>query len=512
MKKLASLVVALCLCCALFVGAAMAETEVKSILITEQWSVGSIDPVSNGKVVNQKLKITETLVNTDNSLNLLPGLATEWHNTDENTWVFQIREGVTFHDGTPMTAEEVRWSIQNALEQRPTQVSLTKIDTVEATDTYELTITTSEPNAELPAYLHDSSMAIVGAGSYNEAGEFVTPVGTGPFTLDYFDEALGEISVVKYDGYWGDMPGYDCLTMQVMTDPSIRAMAIENQEVDIAVDVPFSEIESLAALDYLTVECHDTNRVYYAYLNANSFFADKSVRQALSYAIDRETIYNDVLYGCGTPAVGPFNADIAWSNTEMPGYPYDPVKAQELLTEAGWTDSDGDGVLDKDGVDFKFDLLTFSDRPGLPKMAEAMQAMLGEVGMAVEIKIMDSGAIKDEIANSDTWGINLTTAQSCLVPSCSYFFQNAFSSATTSAYGYENAELDAMITACMSEFDQEKRYELSKELQAYLVDEAEEIFICNYGVSYVFNETISNFKFDVDCRDWILNADIHVNK
>ena len=143
-------------------------------------------------------------------------------------------------------------------------------------------------------------------------------------------------------------------------------------------------------------------------------------------------------------------------------------------------------------------------------MAQAMQAMLSEIGIQVEVKVMDNNAINEEMEKSDTWGINLTTAAAGLVPS-SVAFLNSFSSANTEVYGYSNLELDEMLAACAAEYDQDKRYEMSKEIQAYIVDEAEEIFVCNYGVNYVFHENITNFKFNVEARDWMLNTDIEID-
>ena len=488
----------------------LAEADPKEIIISEQWTIDSVDPVSQGKVINQKCRITELLVETDEGMNLVPGLASSWENADENTWVFQIQKGIKFHDGTELDAEAVKWSLDNAFEISPSLVKRSNIETVEATGDYEITIKTSQPNAELPAYLHDASLGIVAASSYDADGNVIAPIGTGPFRFDSFDEAKGELSVAKNEGYWGSLPTYDRLCIRMITDESVRAMSVESGEVDIAVDVPFSEMEALDAKDDLRVECYDTNRIYYGYFNATTLFADKNVRQAVCYAIDRDTISKEVLYGCGTPATGPFNSSIAWSNPNIKGYEYSPSKALELLKEAGWEDTDGDGILDKDGEKFAFDILTFSSRPGLPVIAQAMQAMLSEIGIQAEVKVMDNNAINEEMENSDTWGINLTTAAAGLVPSSIYFL-NSFSSANTEIYGYNNPELDEMLAACAAEYDEAKRYEMSKEIQAYIVDEAEEIFVCNYGVSYVFHENISNFKFNVEARDWMLNTDIQID-
>ncbi len=486
------------------------EEGLKEIIISEQWTIDSVDPVSQGKVMNQKCRVTELLVETDERMNLIPGLASSWENTDENTWIFKIQEGIQFHDGTALNAEAVKWSLDNAFEISPSLVKRSNIESVEATGDYEITIKTTQPNAELPAYLHDASLGIVAASTYDADGNVTTPIGTGPFRFESFDEAKGELSVVKNEEYWGTLPTYNRLVIRMITDESVRAMSVESGEVDIAVDVPFSEMEALDSKDDLRVECYDTNRIYYGYFNAASMFSDKNVRQAICYAIDRDTISKEVLYGCGTPASGPFNSSIAWSNPEIEGYKYNPDKALELLKEVGWEDTDGDGILDKDGKSFSFDILTFSSRPGLPVMAQAMQAMLSEIGIQVEVKVMDNNAINEEMEKSDTWGINLTTAAAGLVPSSVYFL-NSFSSANTEVYGYSNLELDEMLAACAAEYDQDKRYEMSKEIQAYIVDEAEEIFVCNYGVNYVFHENITNFKFNVEARDWMLNTDIEID-
>ena len=270
--------------------AASASAGDKTLRIGELWAIDNIDPVSDGTLIKEKACVTEVLCEVNDKFELQPSLATKWENKDENTWVFTLKEGVKFHDGTDMDAEAVAWSINNALEKNPTLVTSTKIAKAEATGANEVTITTETPNAELPEFMHLANMSIIGKGTYDSSGNLVKPIGTGPFKVEEFNSSTGVLTIVRNDDYHSTPASLAKVTISGMTDSNTRAMALEAGEIDFTCDLPFNELTRLDELDNVRVEKYDTARIYTCQFNCKGLFGDKKVRQATSLAMDRQTI------------------------------------------------------------------------------------------------------------------------------------------------------------------------------------------------------------------------------
>ena len=487
------------------------KTEGKVLRIGELWAITDIDPSYDGTILKEKAMVVEVLCDVDSSFNLIPCLATEWTNYDENTWVFTIKQGVKFHDGTDLNADAVVWSLENAIKKDPTLVTKTKIDTITATGDYEVTIKTSEPNAEIPEYMHMSGLAIIAKSSYDANGQLITPVGTGPFKVESFDISTGVLTTVKNEDYYGTVPSIDKVTMTGMTDSSTRAMALESGEIDFTCDLPFNQLDYLSTLDNVKVEKYDTARVYCIDLNLTSeLFKDKNVRHAISMAIDRETIANDVLSGCGSPCKSIYTDNMAWCDTTIDESAFDLEQAKQLMAEADWADNDGDGVLDKNGKPFEFTIITYTERPGLPLIAEALQAQLGELGIKVNVTTMENSGISEHISSGKEWGMYLSGSATCMTPSCVYFLNSKYRG-DTNKYGYASDEMDALLDKCLQTFDTDERFAVSKEIQALAMDELPIIYVCNYGVAYGFSSKVTNFKFNPTAHDYMWNVDIAID-
>ena len=484
----------------------------KIFRVGELWAIDGIGTIGHDSTLaKEKLMLVETLVEVDEHFSLVPGLAKSWKNTDENTWVFELQEGVKFHDGTDMDAEAVKFCLDTCFKNDPTHATKCYVDKVEATGKNQITIHTSKPYAELPEYMHSSSLAIFAKSCVNSDGSMKenTIIGTGPFKLEKFDVATGSVDTVRNDDYWGTPTTLAGVHMVGLTDANTRAMALENNEVDFTCDLPFNQVDTLNALDNVYTESYDTARIYQAKLNLDTpFFSDKNVRQAISYAIDRETIAKETLYGTTTAAKGIYNDSMAWSNQDIKGYVYDKDKAVKMLSDAGWTDSDGDGILDKDGKKFEFTIYTYPDRPGLPLIAEAIQAQLKDINVKVNIVTEDYSAISKDIESGKEWGINLSGNATAMIPSCYDYLNKQFRS---SDGGYSNPEVDKLLDQAAGEFDTQKRYELSKQIQKIIIDDCPIYVICNYGVSYGFNSKVSNFKFNPTAHDYQFNTDISIS-
>jgi len=487
-------------------------SENNTLVLGEMWDIESIDPINgDGTLVCEKAAITETLVGANEDFSLKPELATSWEQLDENTWEFKLRNNVTFHDGSKMTAKEVKFTLEKVISENSKVASMLKIDSIEVVDDYTLKIKTKEINPILPGVLHYPDTAIISPFSYNEKGEFVKPVGTGPYKFESFDEQTRILTVVKNENWRGGKVGLDKLILKGIPDPNTRAMAIENGEIDFTVDVPYSETDRVDAIDGINVEKYKTPRVYKLDLNLkHEPLEDVKVRQAISYAINRSDIAENVLYNVGEAAAGPFLPTMVWANKSLKPYSQNLEKANELLTAAGWVDTDGDGIRDKDGKPLKLNLMTYAARPGLPPMAEAMAAQLREAGIGIETEVMEMGSIDDR-REKGNWDLYLAAYNIAMVPDPEYILTNWYmTNGTDNTPGYSNPKVDSLITEARKITDPNERYKKFNEVEAIVYDEQPMIIVAYYGCAIVKKDYVKGYVFDPTAHDYRINAGMYL--
>lgn len=493
-------------------GAKAVSSGNQTLVVGEIWKIDNIDPVTSGTLIMEKAMITESLVGTKPDFELQPNLATEWKRIDANTWKFTLRKDVKFHDGTPLNAQAVKWSLMRAITINPQILTYTKIKAVEAENDTTVVITTTDPNSDLPASLHYSNTSIMAASSVDKDGKLIKPIGTGSFKLDSYDPSTGDMKMSKNTQYWGTVSKLDKLEIRALPDPNTRALALEKGEIDFTCDPPYNELERLRKVEGLKVELNQTARTYIIQMNLNEApFNDVKVRKAMSYAIDRESIVKNVLFDCGAAAKGPYMPGMAWTNENLKGYPYDPTKAKQLLTEAGWQDSDGDGIVDKDGKPMKITLMTYPERPGLPPMAQAVQAQFKKIGIDLKTEIMANTAMT-EITAKGKWDMKMSAFATAMIPTPSYHLQGLYYSKNNKATGYNNPEVDRLIDQCIVVDNQKEKYDLSKQVQQILEDEEPVIPIAYYGVAVAMKSNVNNFVFNPTAHDYMLTNEVNIKE
>ncbi|MBP2030786.1 peptide/nickel transport system substrate-binding protein [Methanohalophilus levihalophilus] len=485
----------------------------QTLVLGEMWDIDGIDPAVEGTVIGEKAAVTETLVGANSDFSLKPELAESWEQTDDYTWVFTLRQGVKFHDGSTMTAEDVKFSLERTIAENTRVESMLKIDSINVIGDHTLEITTTDLNPILAGILHYPDLGIISASSFNENGEFVKPIGTGPYVFESYDEQTRVLTVVKNDEWWGGEVGLEKMILKGMPDPNTRAMAIENGELDFTVDVPYSETDHIDSIEGIIVEKYSTPRVYKMDTNLqNEALADVRVRQAISYAINRDDIVEHVLYNVGEPAAGPFLPVMAWTNKDLKPYDQDLEKAKELLTEAGWVDTDGDGIRDKDGEALEFELLTYSARPGLPPMAEAIAAQLKDVGISVSPQVLEWGAISDKQKNGD-WELLLAAYNIAMVPDPEYVLSNWYTTTgPDNGPGYSNPEVDALVEEARTIKDLDLRYQKFNEVEAIVYEEQPMILVAYYGCAIVKKDSVKGYVFDPTAHDYRINAAMYMEE
>ena len=345
----------------------------------------------------------DRLVTFDASLDIVPQLATSWETSDDGlTWTFELRPGVTFHDGTAFDADAVVFNIERMMDtdRNPTNRPLwNPVSGVEATGPLTVSISTAEPfSALLNTLAHGSGSMVSPAASerYGDDNIATNPVGTGPFRLAEFEP--GQLVVLEaYDGYWGDAPPSDRLEFRYVPEASTRISALRTGQVDVIDAVPPQLAVTLEADPNVQVLTTPGLRpMGFALMTERAPLDDVRVRQALNYAIPKDAIAQGIFQGFATPADSP----LAFNTTgyaRAGSFDYDPERAGALLEEAGWV-AGTDGVRQKDGERLAFTLYTPEGLfPGDIDIAEVVASSLGAVGADIDIVVIERAAYWDTL-------------------------------------------------------------------------------------------------------------------
>lgn len=328
--------------------------------------------------------IFEGLVAMSPEYEVVPVLATSWELREPNTWRFELREDVSFHDGTPFTAEAVKYTFDRKAETGGGTAQLGPDSTV-IVDDFTVDVTPKVENLRLVEQLVHPTYSIIAPGSM--PGE--QAVGTGPFSfLSYEPEQ--QLVVERNDGYWGDEAALDRITFRFIPDSNARRLALESGDVDVMLGVPLDAVGSLqSGGTQVDVPAPGLYEAMYANISGEAGYTilqDENVRKAVATAIDREALVEGVFDGLAEAEQTVIPARLLEPAGEViEGYDYDLERAAELLEQSGWTPGP-DGVRQKDGQRLSLELISgFPSSQQHGAVAEFIQAQLGEVGVEVEV-------------------------------------------------------------------------------------------------------------------------------
>jgi peptide/nickel transport system substrate-binding protein len=404
----------------------------------------------------------------DDELNLIPWLAESWENIDELTWEFKIRQGVVFHDGTPLTAEDFKFSFEHVLDpanesRRLTQVSI--IQTVETPDDFTLRLITAEPAAALLSKLQ--AIYALPAATYQEMGpeQFaLNPVGTGPYRVAEWVRD-SHVRLERYDDYWRGPVELETAEFRPIPEAATRVAALQAGELDVATLIPTIDVPVIEANPDLSIRQVPSLRVIFCGMNTFAEpFTDVRVRQALNYAVDVQSIIDNLLSGFGTRLASVSGPAEFGFNPNLEPYPYDPERAMQLLTEAGFPNGFST-TLDTPIGRYLQDV----------EVSQAIAGMLGEVGVQVEVRQAEFNEYFDRWLAEDIEGLYFL-GNGATTLDADGVMDGHFDSERRGLY-YNSPESDEMIHAALQEFDPARREALYHELMAYLHDQAPWIFL-----------------------------------
>ncbi len=484
MKKF--LAVLLSLIMVLSLGACSSDSDESSSGIQSTLTIGiasditELDPQNqNDQINNNCIALThQTLVflaNEDNEY--LPSLAESWEWTDDTHLVFYLVEDACFSDGTPFDADDVVFTYEKAMDPDQSAVAgtLSLVESVEKIDQYTVQFVTSSYSNELLAVLAGYPLAILSEDAYNDPdNEEPYLIGTGRYVFDEWKQSE-YVRFVKNENFWGDDPGVaEEIIFRPILEASARVAALQSGEIDVCIDPPINDLEFLEEDENIVVHTQSGTRLFYFGFNCESEpFDNQTLRQAISCAIDKQAIVDVVLEGYGTTQKTVVNRGVWSFYDDMEGYEYDVDRAKELMAEAGYPD----------GLDEAVNLYAANTTP-YSTIAPMIQQYLAEIGITVNIVTVDETTLRSACQAGEhdlfLWRWNVIDR---LDEIYTELFTTDYS---TNYHHYSDEYVDEMAVLVLTEPDRDTRYDLSVELQEYLVEACPQVplYVADLVIAY----------------------------
>jgi peptide/nickel transport system substrate-binding protein len=465
----------------------------------------SLDPADHRDRTSETVirNMFDGLVTRDTRNTVYLELAREMNWLDERTLEVRLREGVLFHDGVEMTADDVVFTFERIIEPdgieyptphpSPRQSLVGPLKSVEKTDAYTVLMHFSDPwPVAMQMLVHQQIVPRHYLEEVGTEGFIKHPIGTGPFKFVSATTDLKQIVMERFDAYYGGAPGLPpvgpaCVeraTFRVISDPSTRAAALLIGEVDLIQGVTLDFVDTLDENVQIQIKTAPGTQPKWAELNIlRPPFDDLRVRQALNYALDKERMIETVYGGRAVPLPGPLSPFNNFVNRSLKPYPYDPERALALLAASGWVDSDGDGWLDREGEEMAFTLDTLVE--WFP-LAEAVAAQLKQIGVEVTVRTWDPTIIRPEllagrrVAYLDDWGDSAFDPVGHIEAkwhgkALATDPQEVFGRANYS--GFNNERVNELIRLGAITSDASERQEIYDEVQQIIYTEAPALFL-----------------------------------
>lgn len=412
--------------------------------------------------------IFDSLLFLSRDLKIEPGLAESYEQKDDTTWIFKLRQGVTFHNGEEFNADAVKFSLERVLNEKqksPQRGNISAISAVNVLDPYTVEIKTKEPYNLLPHRLF--YLSIVPPKYVQEVGdqEFAQkPVGTGPYKFAEWVKG-DKIVLEANENYFKGAPTIKKVSFRVIPEVATQIAELQSGGVDIIRMVPPDMLAQLEGNPQLAVTSTPLLRVYYmAFDTKKKPFDDARVRQAMNYAVDIDTIVKKVLADKAVRTPAGVNPNHFGFDESIKPYPYDPEKAKSLLKEAGYENG------------FETEIHYFT--PGIgQQITDAVISDLSKVGIKAKAKFYPESSSFVEKQRAGDLPFRLGHWGSYSVYDADAILQPMFDSKGVYGKYFNTPQLDALINEARSSVDQDKRKALYSQAQQLIYKEAPWIFL-----------------------------------
>lgn len=461
-----------------------------------------LDPayVDDGESAKIIANIYDTLVRyKSDSTDIKPGLATSWESNEDGTvWTFYLRKGIKFHDGTPFTADAVKFSYERQMPPNKTEnmpyssFTFGKVKEIRVVDDYTVEIQLKEPYTPFLASLAMHVAApIVSPSSARKYGDRFTeqPVGTGPFKFVKWVRGQ-HILLESNNEYWDVIPGISSLVFKFDGDNSVRTSELLAGEVDFIDNIDPSGIKTIENIGLDVIKEPGMNINYFAFICDRPPFNSAKVRQAISMAINRKNIVDYLYQGQADLANGPLPPFLPGYSNSLQPYHYDPEKAKQLLAAAGYSEGE-----------LKFTILAYSNpRPYNPsggsKLAAAIQADLRKIGVYTDIKVYPWKEYRNAVFKPEGnafvygWIGDNGDPDNFLTLFDSKEIETSLNKAK-----YSNPAVDSLLQEARTTSDTGKRRDIYRLAQQIILEDAPWVFISHSDMIGAHRSGVQNLSF-----------------
>jgi len=414
--------------------------------------------------------VLDTLVTLDANQNLQPSLAETWEVSEDGlTLSFTLRDGVMFSNGRDLTADDVVYTYNRVLDPETGSGSSWKlggVTDISAADESTVVFSLENPNPGLLTKLAvDKTMGIIARENVEDGSISTQPMGTGPFMITDFQPGV-QILLERNPNYWqAGLPYLDAVEIRIISDESVRRSALVSGDVDWAISIPSQSVEELKSRDDVIVD--DTPAGSYWYIGLNTGrdpVSDAKVRQAISYAINRDQIVQAATFGIAQATQDPIPSSSAWNFEYMP-YEQSLDKAKELLAEAGVEDG------------FELEIMPTTQYEESIRIAQVLQAQLAPLGISASIRTLEWAEWLEEqgAGNYDTY----VCSWNVLVDPDDFFYAQHRTGEVFNFTGYSNATVDELLDQGRLAQDGNERRDIYEQINKQIVDDAPYIYLYN---------------------------------
>ena len=443
--------------------------------------------LNNGTTTSVLYNVFSNLVKYDDAGEIVMDLGQSYELLeDQVTWEFKIREDAVFHDGTPVTAEDVAWSLTRVMtdESSSDYMNFSPLAEAVAVDDYTVHVVSKDPYPIMLQLLCKGGAAVLPKAYFEENGEeawLANPIGSGPYQLTEYVKD-DHVTLVPFADYYGEQnPDWEEVIFRVVPESSTRVGELIAGNVDAVNMVIPTEWERVNGNEGTAVVNGPSTRVYQLALKTDKGpTADLRVRQAIDLAIDDQTIVDTILQGAGTPMLTRIPSGVNGCNEDLVGkYNYDPERAKELLAEAGYPD----------GFSMKIEAPTGRYTMDA-EISQAIVAMLSQVGITVDLQLLESSAYSN-VFSAHSAEDGFMTCFGLGFFDASYGMIGYFGVNTSGESNWNDQEYIDMYYEAEFNMNEEERTQLFQEMQQMVADEVPYAIICQIDNSYGVKDSIT---------------------
>lgn len=445
----------------------------------------------------------DPLIDLDQNLQPIPGTAKSWDvSKDGKVYTLHLDPDTTFSDGTPVLASDVVFTLRKVIDDQSVQFSgffegLDLAQTI-AVDPHTVRVVFKMPRV---ARWYAFNIAVLPEHVYGK-GDFKTAfndtvIGNGPYKL-VGRERGRSILLQRRDDYRRTKPAIDTILFKVITDPATSWNALKRGEVDemrVTAEIRNANKGNSAVRDrFAFYDAYPLTYNCIAWNNSDPVLRDARVRRAFSLALDRRGIIEHLYYGKARPISGPFTPDQWAYNSQVASDPYDLKRAASLLDTAGWRDSNGDGIRDRNGRKLSVEVLIAANDTSARAQSQLLQAALAQIGVDMSIGVREGTSLFDAIMKGNYQGAFMAWSVDPDPDIYSLFHSKATPPAGMNVVHYANAAVDKLIEASQTEFDTTKRREIFHRLHAVLANDQPYTWTVQAAQNWAVNRRIQGVK------------------